>query len=703
MRKTVFLVSSFSALVVLLLVLWPNGSKKEESQEIVRKTASESPTPGLTRASPTPESAPSPLERDEKTEIPRDDNEGLAVRLTDALGDPIPNGVIEIASRTYESAQSGFAIPDATSGTHVLLARADGFQSATRTVELPKDASITMTLEYVCEFVVEAQDKSGNPVEGALVSLLEGAVVPRPVRNSVTVVTRKDAIGEGSLTLRRKGRGICIDSIRGTQSVRMDTGDGGEEKRYLARGDVVVGLGLKSHEFTDTATPLKLWDSISVFCSNSDSPNCNGSLKTRQGTRILTTEIYGQKQPREMLIVSTLYTDQAGKCRFENVWPGLYYVVAAKDDTQSEPRSLCPLDNSASLTLRNKNNNSVVVFVDKAGFQYRRKRGIAESDVHLSGLDSVILLSGKTGASGFIILEPVPQGRYELTAAPPADLKAEPLSKKIEVLVDKPRTEVRVEFHVDVGVTISGIVLREDTKEPVPDYPLKLMINRGSKSLLKAVWRDYAVTRSDSEGRFEFKYVLPGGYMITSYSANEHATDYLHSGKALRFCNPENPLGKPEPHFEVTDKDITGVVYTILPGVRTVLSGSVVTENGDPVADAGVTVDRLYDEFIESGGRSDTDGQFALSLMIPESDKAIESEIRATLKAVPIERKYPDYKGRFFTMYEDGGLAAEASVPITFSGGDVLRDIRIVVKEKDKGQVLYGRILTHNGGVLECP
>ncbi|MFH1743084.1 MAG: carboxypeptidase-like regulatory domain-containing protein, partial [bacterium] len=35
--------------------------------------------------------------------------------------------------------------------------------------------------------------------------------------------------------------------------------------------------------------------------------------------------------------------------------------------------------------------------------------------------------------------------------------------------------------------------------------------------------------------------------------------------------------------------------------------------------------------------------------------------------------------------------------------GDVLRDIRIVMKEKDKGQALYGKILTQNGEPLENP
>ncbi|MFH1743824.1 MAG: hypothetical protein ABIH23_32870, partial [bacterium] len=544
--------------------------------------------------SPVPSPTETPAVTPEPTALPPGD---LAVRLVDALGEAIPNGVVEVTGKTFESAWSEFVIHDVTPGTYTVAAQADGYHSATETVQVPAEDWETITLEYLCEFVVEAQDENGNPVQGAQVSLFEGAAVQRPVRDSLTVVTWKDAIGEGSVTLRRRGREICVDSIEGAQSLIMGAGDAGEEKRYYARGDVVVGLGLRSHEVIDTATPLKLWDSICVLRSDPASPK---SLKIKHGTKILTAGICGQKQPGQIRVVSTLYTDRTGKCKFENVRPGLYYAVAEKINTQSDTWYLCPVGTSVSLTLWNKNNNSVMVSVYKAGSQYSRSRYIARSDVRLSGLDSVALLSGNTGVSNSIALKPVLRGRYELTVTPPADLSAQPPSKTMEIVVDKRTTYIEVEFDVDVGATISGIVLREDTKEPVPDYPVELMVNRASGRPANARWKTYAGTMSDSEGRFEFKYVLPGGYMITSCSAREHATGYLHSGKALRFCNPEDPQGKPEPHFEVTDKDITGVVYTVLPGVRTLLNGSVVTENGTPVADVEITVDRLYDEFIES-------------------------------------------------------------------------------------------------------
>ncbi|MFH1739299.1 MAG: hypothetical protein ABIH23_09865, partial [bacterium] len=65
--------------------------------------------------SPTPHASPTEMPTSTPTAIPAG---VLAVRLVDALGDPIPNGVIEFASQTYESASSEFLIRNVTEGVY---------------------------------------------------------------------------------------------------------------------------------------------------------------------------------------------------------------------------------------------------------------------------------------------------------------------------------------------------------------------------------------------------------------------------------------------------------------------------------------------------------------------------------------------------------------------------------------------------------
>ncbi len=628
------------------------------------------------------------------------------IHLVDALGDPIPNGRITLASRTYESAWSDFEIKDVTQGTHTLVAEADGYFSATETVGLPASEPVELMLEYKCAFEIEVTDKNGKPAPGCEVSLLEGRAVPRPVSKSLVVVTRKNPLGDGTITLQRQNGKLYVADIKGAQGpvrAAVPIQGHGREPEYLLRSDQVFHLQTRMEELAPPASTLKLWDSIALLGTVLDDSDPIAFLRLKRATKILLTGVLGSIRPHDKAVISTTYTNGTGKCEFFDLPPKLYYLTATLKNARSEIHPLRPVDRSVTLKLVSTKENTVRVTVEKTGFQYKRRRGINQCEVLLAGIDSAMFASGETDSAGRFAFHPVRSGRYKLTATPPEDLNAKPSSISIEISVSEPQTTVNFDFSVDEGVTVSGLVIREDTKETLPNYPLQLMINKGSRAPGKGNWRRYAVTTTDSGGRFEFEHVLPGSYLVTGFACREIDSGYLPSGKAMRFCKRTDKPIKAEPHFQVSDKDIADIVYSVLPGVLTHFAGKVVTQDGEPMSDARVKLNGPYDEFVKTGGYSDSEGRFVLSVMVPRSDKPIEVVLRAELKAPPIQRTAFGSNGEVHRYAEDGGLAAEGETPLTFEAGDFIRGIRIVVKVKPTGHVLYGNIRTRDGETPRNP
>lgn len=659
----------------------------------------------IAAAQPTPEEHPSPAPAPTLPEMPSEPV--LAVRLVDALGEPIPNGVIEIASQTYESAWSEFTIHNVTEGTHTLLAHADGYFSATETVDVPADEWKTVTLEYACGFEIEVRDKpeGGGPVEGAEVLLYEGPPVPRPVRNSLTFVHKwneRDNRVVEKATLRRDGG-----------QIRVVQADGRVTQGGLCSGDVVTGfasLSQGSDGLPEAPSQLRLWDCLAALCSYNDEPVHLGSLTIRRDVRSFSTTFNSKGPSIEGGLVATSITDENGKCWFENLPPCIYYAEGRKGKARSEIYTISPVDRSVGIWLPEEQNSVVTVTVmDPIGGALLV---FGDAEVELRGLDSFVLLSGKTRfdilheEGGQVTFHSVPFGKYQLTATLAnvehrtlintflrhaaalghryKETDFVPPSKQMAISVERPQTSVVVRFEPESGFKVSGIVRRAGSKERIAGYPLKLcFFSRDPQS------EPVYATESDSQGRFEFTRVVPGDYILAGYSVRERDTGYMFSWYGVRLWDPDGPRPRPEPRIRVIDEDVEGIEYTVLPTVRTRLMGRVVATDGRPVVNAALTLEHLDEQVFESGNRIDVDGRFVMSMLLPARDKIFETTLHAwAFEPLPNERN-------------DISAAGQGSTPVAFSSGDTIQGIRIVVDLADKGHVLTGRITAPDGRIPE--
>ncbi|HQP99282.1 MAG TPA: hypothetical protein PLY86_12560, partial [bacterium] len=302
----------------------------------------------------------------------------LAVRLVDALGDSIPNGIIEIASRTYESATSEFLIRDVSEGTYMIQARAEGYQSTTSTVQIPTEDWQAITLEYLCSFeiFVHSDLEQTLPVSGVELSLVEGPKPPRPPKSLLSVVAEKNALDRGILGLRPVGGKIRIDSIEGMQPngswVNDRFRDSAAEQPRVELNDVVVGMKTRSKEVHSPLSRLRQWDTIALASLGPDRPMSIGDLLFRRGTGTFQCPIFGVEETPGLQTIRTLVTDETGKCRFEALSPGLYFVKGAKGISRTVVDPLFPVDCRMNMRLYGEVDNIVSVSVEKKNFPNMR-------------------------------------------------------------------------------------------------------------------------------------------------------------------------------------------------------------------------------------------------------------------------------------------------------------------------------------------
>ncbi|MFB3784755.1 MAG: carboxypeptidase regulatory-like domain-containing protein [bacterium] len=255
------------------------------------------------------------------------------------------------------------------------------------------------------------------------------------------------------------------------------------------------------------------------------------------------------------------------------------------------------------------------------------------------------------GERGMILYRaPVsPNGRFYFTDIPPqpATLVAEATGYppgKIELKITHAVHEVTLILE-SRPVPVSGVVLNQQTREPISGIPVELLDFR----LGQAFQVQAARAQSGPEGRFVFETVLPGRYILRA-AASDTA---LFAPASLPVQVPieglENMTVELEPFGSV--------------------SGHVRNEKGEPIANAEV-------EWIGHGQaqppvRTNAEGDYAFTRLAP-------------FRQIPKSGKD---QGRIMAHHSD--YAAGFSGRLEFSAGDRLENIDLILTS---GLTIQGRI-----------
>ncbi|HPA48113.1 MAG TPA: hypothetical protein PK395_20280 [bacterium] len=716
-------------LLVLLVVLWPGGKDQRatitfgeiEQLNGQARTPPIAPegisTPAISPASgtgiPTPVEIVSATPAGQDT-IPESDPtlKSLQVSIMDALGDPIPAGQLRVAGKEYRFTEGRILVRVPGEGEQELVAEAEGYQTATKRIDVSNTDETTIVLEYLSsiEVTVYASEDKRDPAVGAEVFLWVGARPQRPVPPTATVKVEPGSVGGNLYDADLKiEKDVVTVADAETKKWERELPPDPDGRLKLSANDIIIGLGGCMYRSGDRAqfqhrhkepilkaiaepnSPrLRVWDTIAMCAlAASDAGNSSKSEIMEFEGRFGRAHTY-LRLPRpsvERKLVSMGTTDSQGRCRFDALEPGMYYVQARKGDERTLIVTVPPVRGGAEHHLCGGSKVTVEARATGVDLHYWDLSGIQKADVLLQaqpGTDNPGQYMGRTDDYGRVSFQSIPWGTYNLTVAPPPDYRTSP-QQRTATIEDAGHYFL---FFFDLGVTISGKVLRQDTQEPVEGFELILTTSTPRHQTVY-----YDAQRSDKEGHIVFRNVLPGWYTITCMDDNSNIEIGYAGGFLSAFVpSPQGGELKEMGEFEVGDEGIHGFVYYVAPSLQTRFSGRVTREDGSPASGVSVFIKGLMGYCTTESPTTDSDGQFDFILMLGGDWGDSIGKIQA--QEADISPPYLDSNGML--VQNPGILHAEGFCKVPMHPGETVTGITIVLKQQPHKSIV-GTIQTEDG------
>ncbi|MFH1742182.1 MAG: hypothetical protein ABIH23_24525, partial [bacterium] len=487
--------------LVLLLVFWPGRKERRAAiEEITSGSATPAIVPDSTAAPtilPAPSSSPRPAHTPaqivsvtpaEQDAFPASNptQKSLQVSIVDALGDPIVSGQLRVGGQEYQFTGGQISVSVPGEGQQNLVVEAEGYESATKNINLAECDAVSFVLEYLCSFEIVVHDRPGstNPAPGAEVLLWEGVSVQRPIPHSA-VLAQSDLLQPSTCVhLQLTDNIIEVQNVEKKDYLLLISDNmkpkTAKELPRLSAGDRILGLGgcmvradqTARYPHTELLFPLenplsprlRVWDTI-VAHSKFDSLVGSGAFLEieKEGSRYYRP--IGRIQPSARGKIATKgTTDSAGRCRFEDLPPAVYFVQARKGEERSEFLTVHPALGGGVVSLQSSR-TTVQIFVRDARDVDGQLSPIEDAEVALRPSEETHekgVFLGKTNMSGYVNLRNVPWGTYDLTVTPPPVFACEP--KTMKIVVEEPSPCFKVFFSGEGRYSVSGRVLRADTR-----------------------------------------------------------------------------------------------------------------------------------------------------------------------------------------------------------------------------------------------
>ncbi len=648
----------------------------------------------------------------------------LSVSISDAFGDPIRSGTLRIGDGTPSLFLRGrLSLQPPTKESFLLVAEADGYRSASQTVEAASTEA-AFTLEYLSsyEVTVYASEKMKNPVPGAKVILWKDNQPPRPIQTAVTVTSGKGGLGV-PVILQAKDDGVAVlEAPYNPDLGVIDLPPVPNEQRNtpINQGNLILGLGgckwCPDDQMRYISSPgmlmpnssrLRMWDTLAL-CRRTGPPEGQRSQKrVRIEFENSISRVYGTiwipnpSDHREVIL--TGITDEHGQCRFERLLPGMYYAQAQVEGRRTELAPLYPACGGAKLHLEQDSEVCVMVRRKSQNMESPHRKAIAETSVTLKPMNGSdekrILAIGKTNRSGEASFKSIPFGEYQLSVNPPDSTNFP--SRREEITIEDTRHNFLVEY--DVGVSVHGKVLEDTTKEPIAGYVMNLYSSEqdSTKGMI-------GIDKTDSSGRFVFRNLMPDTYMLygqgdginlkTGYSGRPYYEFLIPSGN-----ESDGVAGYEKSRYLIVEQeDIHGIIYYVTATQETRISGIVTRPDGAPVEGALVTTRNSAIEQkrqTSPSPRTKQDGRFVMTFELSPG----------FVCPIHVYAEIADHNPPYWKKIGDGGTLAEGetivhaqgqSEDLTLAYGKSISDLHIIMEDLPRCTI-EGTIQTEDGVIPE--
>ena len=691
----------------------------------------------------------------------------LLCTINDVLGEPVESGTLQLGAQTIPFKQGRVQCKELPSEPFQIIANADGYLSTTQTVSNRETSTVAFVMDYNCAFEVQVRGAgSGQPSDtsngllqaGAEVTLYRSMLCQRPLQP----IQRAMIEGYSSeivsfFDFQYKDHGILIlrpDLLNAVMQYSEE-----HSEYYLEEprtGDMLLSIGScqKNNDFVKNVyntlegikkgKPANLHDyilplhtSASIHARMMDTLHLSQKKRDDQRERV---EILFSRADRKFCskslyipsfqgngeIVNKAVTDGNGRCRFENLSPGLYFAEARYQNQCSMIRPLLPVSGGAQLELNSK--CLLTVFTQKGGLspEYSNsmpskyvgdvKLKLTAKDANASGL-----FMANTDKNGRGQIKSVPYGTYNLAATPPENSNFPPVQQ--EITINRPEQKIFVNFDQWKQHSIEGTVVYFDTLKPIPDVRLELYeILQGGFSA--------AVAKTDENGTFAFRDIPEGTYQIRYIPApyeehkiypykeepNVHTENDLFFGGSAFADRLQTVFVKDEPVYTTQIKMIATIPTRfsgwVSDAMQNPISGAEiqVIYNSNMYSDLGIDIPLKRNELpvpLPQGDiLSDEKGQFEFTVWTRDIPSRKGTKYTGKIKTrvfsseslqVKEEKKIFATLPYPFRVY-DRPVKMTGSLELQFTLGDKLDNLHLILNDRDL-ITLEGRIKTADGRI----
>jgi hypothetical protein len=733
----------------------PIDKLQEENPSVKVYYETHTPTPlslaetEIRMTSPTPLSKAAEGIQEDTLESPSQVGRYLFCTVRDVLGEPIEHGTIQFATQIVSFREGYLRLERKRlpSESYILSASAEGYQSATQTIDPRETLQAEFILDYYCNFSIQvynARQKGSNQASnhvrqpGTEVILYRSKPSQRPLRHTQRALIELVNGDPVPFEFHFKNKEISISNLSAPRRYSsMTISIDGEPNRFIYPriGDNLLAIGprdasleickedpCKSHVERHSRRfnyilPLSLsnsrnariMDTLHFSLKQKTVSNEHAEIRfSRDDCKYCSKCLYLPVLNDDAQVAEKSVTDERGECRFENLPPGLYYAQARFEDWRSMIRPLFPTSGGAKLTL--DNSCTLHIYTKREGVladsYYLHGECVPNTSISLraKGTASSGLFSVKTNEYGRASIESIPYGTYTVTAAPEEKFDLSPVQK--EVVINNPDQRLHIGFSDWSRHSIEGTVVEYDSLAPIAYIYLELYEARWSG--LDPI----ASTKTDANGAFAFQNLPEGQYKIYYHpSLKENHQYYLYEEDSTSPSDyaPFYQAQEKSKLIYVKDDPVYNIQIKMIGTVATHFSGRVIDESNTPVVGADVQLlrhaefDSLKHVTLPHGKvKSDENGEFDITIWtrkLPEFAKKSYTGRLFVATTISNPVVVDNTLDRFVLITTPSVIPDKSGfVDFSFVFGNHVENQDIVINDKSYFTV-EGRLLSEDGRI----